>query len=241
MSIPQLFLTAPSPSASSIALPNGSSTKFQSPDVSATSKENIRERLNMHVKKRIQGHDVIAQYSLPPPPIPQATSPFYSNPMSSTTLKPNHHPFLISGAPMPPVVVFANSLISVASNIGGRTIPIPQIDRQPSKLKQPKKMTKKKKTGGNKKKPMQIDANQQAENLILNTKFSDDSNEFHDKNHDHLLFNGCPSPQISAISPTDSYDNKLSNAPDILSMVLSLKKNALMHDPYVIQFLSTIR
>lgn len=93
------------------------------------------------------------------------------------------------------MVVFANSLISVASNNVGRTIPIPQIDRQPSKFKpQPKKMTKKKKTGGNKKK--QVDANQQAENLILNTKFSDDSNDFHDKNHDNLLLN-CASPQSS--------------------------------------------
>lgn len=146
---------------------------------------------------------------------------------------------------MAPMVVFANSLISVASEFSNgscRTIPIPQIDRQSSKTKQqPKKLTKKKKSATNKRKTKQVDANQQAENLILNTKFSDDSNEFHDRHElSSNLLNGSTSPQTNDDSPPVPYE-KHTNTPDILSMVLSLKKNALMHDPYVIQFISAIR
>lgn len=153
---------------------------------------------------------------------------------------------------MAPMVVFANSLISVASEFSNgscRTIPIPQIDRQSSKTKQqPKKLTKKKKGAGNKRKTKHVDANQQAENLILNTKFSDDSNEFHDRHElSSNLQNGSSSPQTNISNedsppvPYEKQDQRLSNTPDILSMVLSLKKNALMHDPYVIQFISAIR
>lgn len=148
---------------------------------------------------------------------------------------------------MPPMMVFTNSLISVASDYtqnSGRSMPIPPNERQSLKNKQtPKKTIKKKKTVVNKKKTKQLDANQYAENLMLNTKYSDDSNEFHDRNDSS--FNGCPSPQTtngdSPPIPYDKNDNKLTNTPDILSMVLSVKKNALMHDPYVIQFLSNIR
>lgn len=95
--------------------------------------------------------------------------------------------------------------------------------------------------------------NPQAENLILNTtKYSDDSNDFTDRNEmgAHLL-NGSASPTQNSIgggvggdtspAPYEKPDQRSNNSPDILSMVLSLKKNALMHDPYVIQFISSIR
>lgn len=98
--------------------------------------------------------------------------------------------------------------------------------------------------------------NQQAENLILNsTKYSDDSNDYSERNelgggsnslngnasptqnhHHHHANNGSDSP-----APYEKPDQRSNNSPDILSMVLSLKKNALMHDPYVIQFISSIR
>lgn len=153
---------------------------------------------------------------------------------------------------MPSMVVFANSLLTVTSdynNAMGRTMPIPQLDRQSAKNKQqPRKVTKKKKTTSSKKKMKLVDANQQAENLILNTKFSDDSNDFHDRNDmGSNLMNGSHSPPNhlnngdTSPTPYDKNDQKMNHTPDILSMVLSLKKNALMHDPYVIQFISSIR
>lgn len=122
---------------------------------------------------------------------------------------------------------------------------MPQIERQLPKLKQqqPKKVAKKKRGASIKKKTKHTDANQQPENLILNGKFSDDSNDYHDRNDNS--FNSSISPQASNGDsppiPCDKPDSKAPNTPDILSMVLSLKKNALMHDPYVIQFISAIR
>lgn len=154
------------------------------------------------------------------------------------------------------MVVFANSLISVTSDYNNgmnRTIPMPQINhdhRQSSfkqKLPQPKKITKKKKTTASaiqKKyaKPM----NQQAENLILNsTKYSDDSNDYmerHDMGGNSLNGSTSPTHNGGDTSPVPyEKPDRSNNSPDILSMVLSLKKNALMHDPYVIQFISSIR
>lgn len=106
---------------------------------------------------------------------------------------------------------------------------------------QPKKMTKKKRSATIKKKTKHADANQQADNLILNTKFSDDSNDYHDRNDNSLNGSISTGNGDSPPIPSDKADAKLINTPDILSMVLSLKKNALMHDPYVIQFISAIR
>lgn len=155
---------------------------------------------------------------------------------------------------MPPMVVFANSLITVNNNMG-RTIPLPQMEHQQSykaKMQQPKKLTKKKKTAAHSKKYDKKPMNQQAENLILNsTKYSDDSNDYSDRNETGSnLLNGNVSPTHpnnnnggggGGDAAFEKSDQRLNNSPDILSMVLSLKKNALMHDPYVIQFISSIR
>lgn len=170
---------------------------------------------------------------------------------------------------MPPMVVFANSLITVTSDYNngmGRTIPMPQIDHRPSfkpKIQQPKKMTKKKKTtttspmAAMQKKYTTKPMNHQAENLILNsTKYSDDSNDYSDRNEmgasNSLNGNGGSPTQYhhpnngggggdTSPAPYEKPEQRSNNSPDILSMVLSLKKNALMHDPYVIQFISSIR
>lgn len=148
------------------------------------------------------------------------------------------------------MIVFTNSLLTVTSdytNPMGRTLPTPHLDRQSVKTKyQPKKVSRKKKVLNQKRKIKQVDANQQAENLILNTKFSDDSNDFQDR-HDigstNVNYSQPNNPNNDDTSSTSYYKNdaKQTNTPDILSMVLSLKKNALMHDPYVIQFISSIR
>lgn len=170
--------------------------------------------------------------------------------------------FADASVTMPPMVVFANSLITVTSqdysNGMGRSIPLPQIDHRPPfkpKLQQPKKMAKKKKatapTANIHKKYNTKPMNHQAENLILNsTKYSDDSNDYAERNEMGAL-NGSASPTQNhhannnggdtSPAPYEKPDQRSNNTPDILSMVLSLKKNALMHDPYVIQFISSIR
>lgn len=93
--------------------------------------------------------------------------------------------------------------------------------------------------------------NHQAENLILNsTKYSDDSNDYAERNEMAAMNGGSVSPTQNhhpnnggdtSPAPYEKPDQRSNNSPDILSMVLSLKKNALMHDPYVIQFISSIR
>lgn len=88
--MPQLFLTAAG-SATPVISPNNS-RRFQSNDPSAVAKENIRERLNMHVKKRIQGQDIY-------PTSPPNSSHLYSHQFdrdSTATLRPTN-PFLMSG------------------------------------------------------------------------------------------------------------------------------------------------
>lgn len=161
------------------------------------------------------------------------------------------HKFIckIQGGPgsMAPMMVFENTLLKSTNeynNGNERAVIVPQIERkQPKPKQQTKSQIKKKKTTANKKTLKHIDAIQ-AENLILNTKYSEDeSNECMDRSD--MMCNSSPQMnQLNADSPpipSDKQDQKLANTPDILSMVLSLKKNALMHDPYVIQFISSIR
>lgn len=144
---------------------------------------------------------------------------------------------------MAPMMVFGNTLLKSSNDYNNgneRAVIVPQIERKQPKTKQVKSQIKKKKATANKKTLKHIDAIQ-AENLILNTKYSEDeSNECMDRSD--MMCNS--SPQMNPDSPpipSDKQDQKLANTPDILSMVLSLKKNALMHDPYVIQFISSIR
>lgn len=155
--------------------------------------------------------------------------------------------FQILDGSMAPMMVFGNSLFTVASDYNHsneRTQPVPHMEQKSPKAKyQTKSQIKKKKSTGNRKSIKHIDAIQQAENLILNNKYSDESNECSDRNDmvcsssSQINPNNADSPPI----PYDKQDQKLANTPDILSMVLSIKKNALMHDPYVIQFISSIR
>lgn len=90
MSVPQIFLTA-SGSATPVISSNNS-RRLQSNDPSTVAKENIRERLNMHVKKRIQGQDIY-------PTSPPNPSHLYSHQFdrdSAAAHRPTH-PFLMSG------------------------------------------------------------------------------------------------------------------------------------------------
>lgn len=87
MSIPQIFLTASGSSVPTTV--QNDSQRIQSFNFPTTSKEHIRERLNLHVKKRIQGQDP-PHYSMSSP---SPTASLYS---SASTLKPAY-PFLVTG------------------------------------------------------------------------------------------------------------------------------------------------
>lgn len=92
MSIPHILFTASGSSGPSAA--SNDLKKLQSTN-SLTAKDNIRERLNMHVKKRIQGHDIIGQYPISQYSMPATSgSSIYTS--SASTLKQTH-PFLMTG------------------------------------------------------------------------------------------------------------------------------------------------
>lgn len=91
MSIPYI-LSATGTSAQHSLPPINSKHYYSSSSLSSNSKDHIRERLNMHVKKRIHGQDIIPhpQYALP-----AAAAAVYSSTPLSSALKPTH-PFLMS-------------------------------------------------------------------------------------------------------------------------------------------------
>lgn len=93
MSIPYR-LAAASESSSSAAVPIYSKKLA---NLTGTTAENIRERLNMHVKKRIQGLDIVAPYPVSSSPSTSslASHLFSANPLASS-LKQTH-PFLMTG------------------------------------------------------------------------------------------------------------------------------------------------
>lgn len=91
MSKPQIILTASSESPSFNEQNN--SHKLQQTSA-ATSKENIRKRLNMHVKKRIQGQNIIAHYPLTSTSTSSTT--IYPNSALPSTIKTTTHSFLMS-------------------------------------------------------------------------------------------------------------------------------------------------
>lgn len=93
MSIPHILLNSAAGTSATSTLP------INSKHPSHNSKEHIRERLNMHVKKRIQSHDITPQYSLP---AAVSSSSVYSTTSLSTALKPPTHPFLMSSWFFPP-------------------------------------------------------------------------------------------------------------------------------------------
>lgn len=88
MSIPQIFLTASGSSRPSTT--QNDSQRIQSFNLPTTSKEHIRERLNLHVKKRIQSHDQPQYPMLSTSP----TTSLYAT--TASALKPTH-PFLMTG------------------------------------------------------------------------------------------------------------------------------------------------
>lgn len=89
MSIPQIFLTSAGTSIPINTLINSRSTQ----PANQSSKEHIRERLNMHVKKRIQGQDILTQF---PPLLSPGTTTFPHTALPSALRPP--HQFLMTGS-----------------------------------------------------------------------------------------------------------------------------------------------
>lgn len=138
------------------------------------------------------------------------------------------------------VSVFETPVIKLTSDFQNNNYshiaPTHQQELMKSQNQTPKKITGKKKFSTNKKqqaKQKDVDQTQKLEDFILNNG-SIDKSIF----ESHGLYGNYVNT-----TTTLNNTNRLSpyNADDLLSMVLSTKKNALMHDPEIIQFISTIR
>lgn len=272
-SIPQIYVTVATGAAyQSLATSQKSQKSPMNISSIDSTRENIRERLNLHVKRRIQGQDTSPTSTLP------------ISPTSSHLLMQKTDKFMNSGMDgNSPVVVFNNSLIKIAP--GGNPAHMNATSMLPNenlmsisspqsamseykKVKIEKKPITKLNTLSNKSKKYSSNKkqliNQQAvnkmsqsahtvENLLLNGNPSSLSTidahkaDMLGRSHrqDQLADNDSPPMNGNGDCSRDSFEkqenSKAANTPDILSMVLSIKKNALMHDPDVIRFISSIR
>lgn len=288
--MPQIYLKVSNGLESTASADN---RKWLKDDSVNTIKENIRERLNLHVKRRIQDQDLLPlpspqSYTSSTSPIPllsPASSAPYSIHHPTNSLFPFNHPreyvpgvnssmppipslqpipTIQSQLPHPPALIISNNPNKQSSNLHNnvRLMNVTSNETISSRAKQqhqqhqqqlPKRLNGRKKTMTNKQMKNAADAQQ-------NVRFMNHQMELNEQqlagtpmeqNGGSGGGNGASSV-IAANGSTildDEYgkqsyeklDSKLSNTPDILSMILSMKKNALMHDPDVIQFILSLR
>lgn len=269
MSMPQIYLKVSSALETASTADNQKLLK----DISKT-KENIRERLNLHVKRRIQDQDIVSV----PVPVPQISQAFASSssslllsPTASISIHPanttypfNHsiHREFLRGNPSTLLIPsdlnarttsnLYNSnvrLMNIASTIE-QSLP-KNLNNNNNKKTSPKRLNNNT-LNNNRKKLMNNRAQSKMIETHNNLMLSPGSptvavGESMDKpipilnlernghNHGHGL------GQDDEKYGYDKNDSKLNNSQDILSMILAIKKNALMHDPEVIRFISSLR
>lgn len=264
MSMPKIYLKVSSTLETASTADNQKLLK----DISKT-KQNIRERLNLHVKRRIQDQDIVSV------PVPQISQAFASSSSSSLLLSPtasisiypanktypfNHsvHREFLRGNPSTLLIPsdlnarttsnLYNSnvrLMNIASTIE-QSLP-KNLNNNNNKKTSPKRLNN---NTNNRKKVMSSKVHSKMietqNNLMLNPG-SPSVGESMDKpmpilnlernGHNH----GHGHAQDDEKYCYEKNDSKLTNSQDILSMILAIKKNALMHDPEVIQFISSLR
>lgn len=233
--MPQIYFTVSSEAATS-----SDNQKWLKDDTTSTIKENIRERLNLHVKRRIQDQDlspVNQSYTSTSAPLSLlSTTPSLTIHPSNPLFAFNHPREYIPGNPSIPPALIISSEFNKHSNDLHSNVRLMNIaaeqNSSKSKQKSPKRLNGRKKTMNNKHLKA-IDAQQ---NHLLDARYSNVSTDSNDKpiglaNNDEEYARNC----------YEKFDTKLTNSPDILSMILSIKKNALMHDPEVIQFILSLR
>lgn len=224
--------------------------------------ENIRERLNLHVKRRIEVQEktnrrvasVLSQSSSSPSSPASISPPIY--PANLTTNK--NERFLSPSLNTHPV-----SNASVANE----RLDAPAYDYVRTKTLKRVKITKKVPVKisamNNKKKFASVNRskyNHEVDQPLHRIKSNDgDTVKATKVNHDESLVRsptigsnkvtsyGSP-PMADAKVPTvanhsiyEKCDSKATSMPDILSMVLNEKKNALMRDPDIIRFFTGIQ
>lgn len=244
--------------------PNNFRIAATGPIKSSPASENIRERLNLHLKRRIQVQEKTTH--------PQLIS---SSSSSCSSLSPPHHRMTIKPEHLQPqnLCVETNPSITTATTTILLTNPS-TVPRQNSivagrskglkKLKSTKKLPSTKKISPS---PAHVMRHQDGNQIGYGTQIrkhnlGDKINER--KSTTTLIeintlpsgtttttttLNESSSPPASTNLPHEmkaggpnyeKCDNKTAYSSDILSMVLNEKKTSLMHDPEIMRFLATI-
>lgn len=274
-SIPQIYVTVPtvSPLQSSAINKKNQKSPINSTASIHNARDNIRERLNLHVKRRIQEQETS------PPALAMPVSPISANLLMQKHEKMEKYPNSCID-PNSSVAVFGNSLHKIASGLNNNPslntgvsmlsndnmmsmAPSHSAINDIKKAKIEKKPIAKLNSLSNKSKKYLNNKKQKAANKVSqsihtveNFLLNGNSSSSIDAHKAEMLGRGRQSSIVDQLADTDSSplngdcsrdsfdkqeNSKVSNTPDILSMVLSIKKNALMHDPDVIRFISSIR
>lgn len=233
---------------------------------SSAASENIRERLNLHLKRRIQ-----VQENLTHPPIPSSSS------SSCSSLSPPQHRLTIKSENLLPQNLSVESNASMTTGTTTILLTNPStVPRQHSiiagrpkglkKLKSTKKFPSTKKVSPS---PSHIVRTQNGNQIsVYSTQIRKNNlgagEKLGERKSTTTLIeintlpsgattttttttmnesNSPPPPTPELKSSGQSYDKsdiKTTYSSDILSMVLNEKKNRLMHDPEIVRFLANI-
>lgn len=266
MSMPQIYLKVSSAFETASTASTADDQKLLK-DISKP-KKNIRERLNLHVKRRIQDQVPIVSVSVPGP-VSQISQTFTSSssslllsPTASISIHPantTYHPVnceFLRGNPST-LLIPSDLNAQTTSNLYNSNVRFMNIVASTIEQSSPKNLNNNKKTS-----PKRLNNNTKNRKKVLNSKDHSKMMETHNIN----LMLSPGSPSVAGIESMDKpisilnfehnghsrgqedekygyekTDSKLTNSQDILSMILAIKKNALMQDPEVIHFLSSLR
>lgn len=249
--------------------PNNFRITATGPMKTSSASENIRERLNLHLKRRIQ----VQEKSTHPQILTSSSS-------SCSSLSPPHHRLTIKPEHLQPQNLSIESNASMTAGTTKLLLTHPStVPRQNSigggrpkgvkKLKSIKKMSSTKKISPS---PAHIVHTQNGNQIsVYSTQIRKNSIGSGNKPNERkstttlIEINTLPSGATTTTTTTtmnesssppppstptpemkvggqnyEKSDNKTAYSSDILSMVLNEKKNSLMHDPEIMRFLATI-
>lgn len=239
--------------------PNSYRVNATSPIKSSSASENIRERLNLHLKRRIQVQEKSTLSS-------SSSCSSLSPPQHRLTINPEHlqpqnlsvesNPCITSGTTT--ILLTNSSTVAPRSNLKG-----------PKKMKSAKKPLPTKKISPL---PSHVMHTQNGNQIsVYSAQMRRDSAGVNDKLSERkstttlIEINTLPSGATATMTTTtlnesssppppstptpdsksanqnyEKFENKTAYSSDILSMVLNEKKNRLMHDPEIMRFLANV-
>lgn len=201
----------------------------------SSSSENIRERLNLHVKRRIQ----VQEKQSPP----QQVTVMHSPPSSCSSLSPTDSHISMKQEQILPQNLSIMST-STISPISSRTVLLARQSIEDKSLRKSMKMSKKSPESKMKFLPqLMVAENGSRPEKKLTIKWPPESPIETSAGSvlSPMLTVRTMAPHSSPeMRPSFEKNDKTTNTLDILQMVLNEKKNSMLHDPQVQKFIASI-